>query len=43
MIISVDGKNLSWRESITVADLLNDLENQYPYVVIRVNNKYIDS
>lgn len=40
-MISVNDKNHPWRESMTVSDLLKDLKDQYPYVVIRVNNKYI--
>ena len=40
-MISVDDKSHPWRESMTVSDLLKDLEDPYPYVVIRVNNKYI--
>lgn len=40
-MISVDGKNFPWQEGMTVADLIRKLEDQYPYVVIRLNNKYI--
>lgn len=40
-MISVDDKNHLWRESMTVSDLLKDLEDPYPYAVVRVNNKYI--
>ena len=40
-MISVDDKSHPWRESMTVSDLLKDLDDQYPYVVVRVNNKYI--
>jgi thiamine biosynthesis protein ThiS len=40
-MISVDDKSHPWRESMTVLDLLKDLDDQYPYVVIRLNNKYI--
>ena len=40
-MISVDDKSHPWRESMTVSDLLKDLDDQYPYVVIRLNNKYI--
>ena len=40
-MISVDGKNFPWQEGMTVADLIKKLEDQYHYVVVRVNNKYI--
>ena len=41
MMIRVDGKKISWREGMTVADLLKDLDDSHHYVVIRINDKHV--
>jgi thiamine biosynthesis protein ThiS len=40
-MIKVRGKELPWREGMTVAALLKDLGTSYPYAVVRVNGKVI--
>ena len=40
-MVKVGGKNIPWYEKMTVADLLNDLNDPYKYVVVRINKKYI--
>jgi len=40
-VVKVGGKNIPWYEKMTVADLLNDINDPYKYVVVRINKKYI--
>ncbi len=40
-MITVDGKKVTWREGMTVADLLNDLNDSYTYIVVRINEKQV--
>ena len=40
-MITVNGKNLSWREGMTVTDLLMDLHDSHPYAVVRINDTRI--
>ncbi len=40
-MIILNGEELSWREGMTVTDLLNGLEDAHSYAVVRVNDKYV--
>jgi thiamine biosynthesis protein ThiS len=40
-MIKVAGKEHPWREGLTVADLLNELADDYQYAVVRINENYI--
>lgn len=40
-MIILNGEELTWREGMTVTDLLNGLEDAAPYAVVRVNDKYV--
>ena len=40
-MIRVGKKDLPWREGMTVADLLNDLGDSYPYSAVRINQRTI--
>ena len=40
-MIWVDGRELIWREGMTVADLLQELGDPYPYVAVRIRNRLI--
>jgi thiamine biosynthesis protein ThiS len=40
-MIKVSGKDLAWREGMTVADLLRELDDAHPYAVVRINNTYV--
>jgi thiamine biosynthesis protein ThiS len=40
-MIKVGKKDLPWREGMTVADLLKDLGDPYPYVVVRINDQTV--
>ncbi|MBT8350760.1 MAG: MoaD/ThiS family protein [Deltaproteobacteria bacterium] len=40
-MVKVGDKNIAWYEKMTVEDLLNDLNDPYHYVVVRINKKYI--
>lgn len=40
-MIKIKGKNFPWREGMTVSDLLNDLNDSYTYIVVRINQKQV--
>ena len=40
-MIRVNGKKVSWREGLTVADLLKVLSDSDHYVVVRINDKHV--
>ena len=40
-MIKVAGKEHPWREGLTVADLLDELADDYQYAVVRINENYI--
>ena len=40
-MVKVDGRELPWREGMTVADLLRELGDPYPYAVARIDDKLI--
>ena len=40
-MIQVAGKQVAWREGMTVSDLLNLLQDPHPYAVVRINEQYI--
>lgn len=42
-MIQVQGKRLPWRENMTVADLLADLDEHYHYAVVRINGRTVSS
>jgi thiamine biosynthesis protein ThiS len=41
MMIRVKGKELPWREGMTVADLLRELNDPYPYAAVRIDGHVI--
>ncbi|MBN2125110.1 MAG: sulfur carrier protein ThiS [Deltaproteobacteria bacterium] len=40
-MIRVKGKQIPWREGMTVADLLRELKDPYPYAVVRINDRTV--
>ena len=40
-MIKVKEKDFPWRKGMSVADLLKDLNEAYPYAVVRINNKQV--
>ena len=40
-MVRIGNRELAWREGMTVADLLKDLEDPYPYVVARIGDRLI--
>ena len=40
-MIRVNGKDHPWREGMTVADLIQELHDAYPYTVVRVNDEQV--
>jgi thiamine biosynthesis protein ThiS len=41
MMVRVNGKNLAWREGMTVADVLRELNDSYPYALARIDGKAV--
>jgi sulfur carrier protein ThiS len=40
-MVRVDGKECYWRDGITVADLLEELGDPYPYPAVRIRDRLI--
>ena len=40
-MITVSGKKFAWREGMTIADLLDDLQDPHSYAVVRINEIYV--
>ena len=40
-MITVSDKKIAWREGMTVADLLYELEDPHSYAVVRINEIYV--
>ena len=40
-MVRVDGREFFWREGMTVADLLKELGDPYPYAVVRISDRLI--
>jgi sulfur carrier protein ThiS len=40
-MIKVMGKHFPWREGMSVRDLLEELNDAYPYAVVRINSKQV--
>ena len=40
-MIRVSGKEYAWREGMTIADLLNDMQDSHPYAVVRIDSTFI--
>jgi len=37
----VNGDQRSWREGMTVADLLRDIDDSHHYAVVRIDHKHV--
>lgn len=40
-MIKVADRQISWREGMTVSDLLAEIEDPHPYAVVRINSQYV--
>jgi thiamine biosynthesis protein ThiS len=40
-MIQVAGKQVAWREDMTVSDLLDALKDPHPYAVVRIDEQYV--
>lgn len=40
-MIRVKGKEYAWHQGMTVADLLREIGDRYPYGVVRINEKAV--
>ena len=41
MMFRVNGEQRSWREGMTVADLLRDIDDSHHYAVVRIDHKHV--
>ena len=40
-MIKVADRQISWREGMTVSDLLAEIKDPHPYAVVRINSQYV--
>ena len=40
-MIQVNDEAHDWQEGMTVADLIRDLDDRFPYAVVRIGDKHI--
>jgi len=40
-MVRIAGREFCWREGMTVADLLKELGDPYPYAVVRISDRLI--
>jgi thiamine biosynthesis protein ThiS len=40
-VIKVADKTVAWHEGMTIKDLLEEIEDSRPYVVVRINTRYV--
>ena len=40
-MVRIAGREVSWREGMTVADLLKELADPYPYCVVRISDRLV--
>ena len=40
-MIRVSNKTVHWREGMTITDLLKEIEDDHPYAVVRINDRYV--
>ena len=41
MMFRINGKQRSWYEGMTVADLIRDLDDSHHYAVVRINDTHV--
>ena len=42
-MVRIGNREFAWREGVTVADLLKELGDPYPYAVVRIGDRLISS
>jgi len=40
-VIKVADKTVAWRKGMTVTDLLKAIDDDHPYAVVRINDRYV--
>ncbi len=40
-MVLVEGRQFDWREGMTVADLLREVGDPYPYAVVRIRDRVV--
>lgn len=40
-MIQVADHTIEWREGMTISDLLGEIDDPYPYAVVRINKTYV--
>ncbi len=41
MMVRVGDREFTWREGMTIADILNEMGDHYPYAVARIGDRHI--
>ena len=40
-MIKVSDNEVTWREGLTITELLAEINDPYPYAVVRINERYV--
>lgn len=40
-MIKVSDKTVTWQAGMTITDLLKEIDDDHPYAVVRINDRYI--
>ena len=40
-MIKVSDKRVTWKAGMTIADLLKEIDDDHPYAVVRINDRYV--
>ena len=40
-MIKVSDKRATWKAGMTIADLLKEIDDDHPYAVVRINDRYV--
>ncbi len=40
-MITVSNKTVAWHEGMTITELLNEIQDDHPYAVVRINDRYV--
>ena len=40
-MIKVNGQKVTWHEGMTISDLLGEINDNHPYPVVRIGEKYV--
>jgi len=40
-VIKVSNRTVAWQPGMTISDLLEELDDEHPYAVVRINENYV--